>query len=714
VTGGTAHANGALPKPEALQVLPDGIPERLKQRRGWLMWRYVLKADGSKWDKPPMQPNGTAAASTRAGTWVSWGEAWAAYCSHEWDGVGYATDEADGVVGIDFDKAIDPDSGELLPWATELLSLLGPTYAELSPSGEGVRAFVIARKPGGIGCRVEYGGGRVEVYGRAQYLTVTGHRLAGAPAEVAESQAGLEALCHKVWGEPKAKAEPEPKSKSNGRVFRLATSCACPFQLTEAEAARWKCIGPAKQARVIALHKGEVGGWDNDDSRADAALARYLLIIANGDRERAEQLFGESELAKREKWTEREDYRARTFDFAEDGFTPWQDDPADRKSGGKRQTKAAADDEPATAPADAEDTETPGHRIFEWSDKKYRPTHRLGAKLHSATLGREFGRSEIAPDFDIIDALAREFLIDRKSGQPNFDAAPRLFRDWLPVAWGELLKKYKEEGAGGEVVASAADDFKVRLTNLLKTRVSIGGYYNRGEADRTDLQNKPLIAHAVAFAKPRWADVRDLDIWSRKEPDGRIRVAFRAGLIGELSKTGEWGRITHDRLSDLCQHYGLGSPCFVQGKKYRAIEVATEFVEELLATMTEKGRVAPTEPPKQDTRTAPPPAREANERPSVRNRSEVQEESGFSDGREAGRCDSDPHERPAERPAEAGRKAGRSDAKGVERPAERPAKGEKVSHGDSSLSEGEGLPASPCDDGSGGNPFEMTAEPWGY
>jgi hypothetical protein len=58
-----SYQEGApLPKPEALPVLFDNIPQTLRDIPQWVCWRYEER--GGKWTKPPYQPGGSYAKST--------------------------------------------------------------------------------------------------------------------------------------------------------------------------------------------------------------------------------------------------------------------------------------------------------------------------------------------------------------------------------------------------------------------------------------------------------------------------------------------------------------------------------------------------------------------------------------------------------------------------------------------------------------------------
>jgi hypothetical protein len=85
--------------------------------------------------------------------------------------VGRVIREVEDLVGVDLDKCLDPDTGEITPWAARTIERLD-SYAEVSPSLTGVKIWVYAPsikhghvKPG------------LEVYPRGRYFTVTGLAL---------------------------------------------------------------------------------------------------------------------------------------------------------------------------------------------------------------------------------------------------------------------------------------------------------------------------------------------------------------------------------------------------------------------------------------------------------------------------------------------------------------------------------------------------------
>src|SRR5262249_11952761 len=80
-------------------------------------------------------------------------------------------------------------SGNLKPWVQEILSH-GETYAEISPSGTGIR--LIAR--GKIASVIKCDMAKVEVYGHSRYLTITGQCLDRAPDAIGPAP-NTEASC---------------------------------------------------------------------------------------------------------------------------------------------------------------------------------------------------------------------------------------------------------------------------------------------------------------------------------------------------------------------------------------------------------------------------------------------------------------------------------------------------------------------------------------
>ena len=151
-------------------------PNELKAIPQWVAWRYEDRG-GSKPTKPPVNPHtGGYASCDSPATWGTYEQAERRAREDGLPGVGFVLSEDDNLTGYDFDGCRNPTSGKLKPWVQEILSH-GETYAEISPSGTGIR--LIAR--GKIAAVIKYDPAKVEVYGHGRYLTITGQRLDCAP-----------------------------------------------------------------------------------------------------------------------------------------------------------------------------------------------------------------------------------------------------------------------------------------------------------------------------------------------------------------------------------------------------------------------------------------------------------------------------------------------------------------------------------------------------
>jgi len=146
---------------------PDRIPVELRAVRGWLLWRYVSMPGEAKPRKVPHYVDGTkrrgaqGSPDDRAGL-GTFDQAVASYRRGGFDGIGLALLPEFGLVALDFDNC-----GAADPW---VLSLVLGSYAERSPSGNGVRAFYWGVLPDGKTSRME-------VFHANGFVTITGDTL---------------------------------------------------------------------------------------------------------------------------------------------------------------------------------------------------------------------------------------------------------------------------------------------------------------------------------------------------------------------------------------------------------------------------------------------------------------------------------------------------------------------------------------------------------
>lgn len=281
----------------------NDIPADLKALPAWVVWKLEPRPDQAKPAKVPYNPRtGRRADSTRPDTGGAFEEAKAAYEHGGYAGVGIILAAGSGLVGVDLDNCRDPETGAVEQWAQAIVAALS-AYAEVSPSGTGLRIFVWGRKPGPK-CRR----GPIEMYDRDRFLTVTGQWLPkteldaalGMVPDVAERSTELAAVYAEHLGADGA-AEHTADLEELAGTSRLTDK-----QVLELS---------ASDAKFQTLFAGD---WPAakypSQSEADIALCIKLASYCGRDPEQVDRLFRESGLF-REKW-EREDYAARTLQKA--------------------------------------------------------------------------------------------------------------------------------------------------------------------------------------------------------------------------------------------------------------------------------------------------------------------------------------------------------------------------------------------------------------
>jgi len=165
-----------------------GLPAALQEfadQRVWTLWKLKKKGNGD-YTKPPYQPNNKLASPKDPNTWVTFAEALAAYEKGGFDGIGICLLNLE-LLAFDLDKVRDPTSGELAPFARQLVERAA-SYTEITPSKRGIR--ILARDDGPELYRRQplgLNGMKLETFRRADaFITVTGDRLPDAPEQVAD------------------------------------------------------------------------------------------------------------------------------------------------------------------------------------------------------------------------------------------------------------------------------------------------------------------------------------------------------------------------------------------------------------------------------------------------------------------------------------------------------------------------------------------------
>jgi hypothetical protein len=272
-------------------VRRGAIPDELKALPQWVGWRLEERAgeagSGAKRTKVPYvarlgAPSGTHAKVDDPTTWAPFNEALAR--SGDFDGLGFVLTANDPFVGVDLDGCRDAATSDLEPWARVIVDALD-SYTDVTPSATGLRIFVRGHLPPGGRHR-----GKVEMYDRGRFLTVTGHHLGGTPTQINDRTDALAALHARIFGasRPTTNFEPPPA----GTVL-----------LADEELLDRACRA-ANGERFAQLWSGDRSRYGGDDSAADQALANLLAFWTGRDAERMDRLFRQSGL-RRSKWDER-------------------------------------------------------------------------------------------------------------------------------------------------------------------------------------------------------------------------------------------------------------------------------------------------------------------------------------------------------------------------------------------------------------------------
>lgn len=148
-------------------------PDRLRKLPGWLIWRYEQRDGEAKPRKVPYYAGGGRRGAHGTpddrNRLVTFDAAIAAAARKGFDGVGLAMLSDWGIIALDFDNAASNGAVR-----EDVEVMLSDTYAEFSPSGQGVRAFVKGIAPNKKSFDPPYG---FETFCSSGFVTFTGNRL---------------------------------------------------------------------------------------------------------------------------------------------------------------------------------------------------------------------------------------------------------------------------------------------------------------------------------------------------------------------------------------------------------------------------------------------------------------------------------------------------------------------------------------------------------
>jgi KaiC/GvpD/RAD55 family RecA-like ATPase len=150
-------------------------PAAIRDLPAWVIWRFEDNPGGGKPRKVPYYANGGKRHGEQGGpkdtsNLVTFDAAKAAAARRGYDGVGFAALQQFGICALDFDNCIT--DGKIHP---QVEALLSDSYAEFSPSGQGIRIFFKGDLGNGKAIRnVDFG---MECFSTRGFVTFTGNTL---------------------------------------------------------------------------------------------------------------------------------------------------------------------------------------------------------------------------------------------------------------------------------------------------------------------------------------------------------------------------------------------------------------------------------------------------------------------------------------------------------------------------------------------------------
>ena len=278
----------------APEIQPANIPASLRTLPQWVCWRYETR--NGKATKPPVdaKSNGklVRAKSNDPSTWADFDTACAAATRLNLAGIGLMVSADDGLTGLDLDHVFDPTTGELDPLALEVLDRFKATYAEISPSGTGLRIWCYGKAQRSGKCEGAIKWLEVYTHPSHRYLTVTGNHWSGSATAVTEQQEALDWL----HGRFMIKGEEASTEQESIAPPSVDTSLDLDDQALLTKASNAK-----NGAAFDALWAGDAGAHNGDASSADLALCNALAFWTGKDAARMDRLFRQSSLM-RDKW----------------------------------------------------------------------------------------------------------------------------------------------------------------------------------------------------------------------------------------------------------------------------------------------------------------------------------------------------------------------------------------------------------------------------
>ena len=259
--------------PYVLPLQPQAIPKALKATPRFVPWRAGPVNESGKFPKIPISVRtGRDVSAHKPANWLTFESALAAYLAGKCHGIGFVL--AGRPLAMDsevplYPCAIDLDGcGGELGVHEALWNSLGQPYVEVSPSGNGLRMFMLSTEvlKGGNA------GNGFEMYFDKQFLTVTGQTLGGTLVECTDELKRLHDLKFPAKLKPIRLERPankypplEETPRNIARVWELLSQidADCDYEayrnaIWAVEALGWQCgDGLQREWSLTAPHRFE-------------------------------------------------------------------------------------------------------------------------------------------------------------------------------------------------------------------------------------------------------------------------------------------------------------------------------------------------------------------------------------------------------------------------------------------------------------------------
>lgn len=274
-------------------------PDEMRNLPAWLVWRFEYHEGEERPRKIPYYTGGPKRHGKQGSPQdlqqlTTFDAARTAAARRGFDGVGFVPMPEFNICALDFDHCVT--NGQVHP---DLEAIVTGTYAEYSPSGTGVRAFVKGQYGNSKARGEPYG---FEVFSSKGFVTVTGNRLdivdiLGNENTIAELDGPVRALCAKRFAREVAEtgvSAGDPLGLTQGQIDKclsvidadighdewLSVGMALHHE-TQGEGfdlwADWSELGSKFPGREVLLHRWSSFGKTHDRT----VTARSLVHLAN-------------------------------------------------------------------------------------------------------------------------------------------------------------------------------------------------------------------------------------------------------------------------------------------------------------------------------------------------------------------------------------------------------------------------------------------------